>query len=286
MTDLQRWLETATAGLPTAAAALTRAEIEAHYEDALADYLEQGLPQAEAHARTMADLGAADVTADGLCDVHRGRRHYAIATLLSLLTFFVIFVIPAQFFHAGYGEDSLPILAAYIMRGGLMIYVMLVFRWLLSWRFRIPAAIPPLNLLMAGLALETIGMVLAILITGTSNYADISRPLYQSETLIQLVLLVITQAGRVAASLGALRIGYLLARSESHLYGLRLPMAVLTTAMGLGLALAIGLPYFTMEGGLLITAFLLITHVLVWPALTLLFFRAAYRSPVHPAQVA
>lgn len=286
MTDLQRWLATATAGLPAEVAILTREELAAHYEDALDDYLDQGMTRADAHTRVMTDLGAAAHTAQGLSDVHRGQRHYVFAAIASLLAFCIIFVLPAGLYAAGVGERSLPMLALYVARPALMIYTMFIQKWLIGWRFHLPQVAHPINLLIIGLVLESIGMIVSVFIAGSADYADISRSLMQSQTLFQAGLLVVTQAGRMAASIGALWLGYLLARTDGWLYGLRLPLAVLTMAMGAGIGLACIVPYFSSAGSVWVMAMVLIAHVLVWPLLTLLFFRAAYRSPVHPQRVA
>lgn len=55
--SVDRWLEIATKGLCAQAKERIRAEIQSHYDDAVAESMEQGLSAAEAHAAAVAGLG-------------------------------------------------------------------------------------------------------------------------------------------------------------------------------------------------------------------------------------
>jgi hypothetical protein len=137
--DLARWLDTATEGLSSEVAAAVRDELTAHYEDALAEYTEQGA--ADAHARAMADLGAADTTAQGLKDAHLGRRRYEMASVASLLTVITIFVVNfAYVLCVGKGPQAKMILLLVfnLVMLPLSLWVLLTLKRLLTWRFGVP----------------------------------------------------------------------------------------------------------------------------------------------------
>jgi hypothetical protein len=68
--ELQAWLDAATRDLPEEVARTVRNEIEAHYEDAVADYLAEGHAREEAQALALADLGKAPPVGRSLRRVH------------------------------------------------------------------------------------------------------------------------------------------------------------------------------------------------------------------------
>lgn len=281
--DLERWLKQATAGLPAETAALARAEIAAHYADALDDYQEQGLPPAEAHTRALRDLGAADAVAGGFNDVHRGQRHYPFAAVASLLAFLVIFMLPAALMTLGL-DSLLTMVLGLGIRAALMIYVVLVLGWLVSWRLGQPGTAPLLRLMAGGLVAESAGMILALLLFGSEMVVDIARTLPAAGSALESGLLLLTQGGRLAAAAGMLALSAALFRAKNPLYGLGRPLAAVTLIMGSSLALACLLPYISPAASQFAIMGVIVMHAVVWPLLTLVFFRAAYRSPARPAR--
>ncbi len=281
--DLERWLAQATAGLPAETAALARAEIAAHYADALDDYQEQGLNPAEAQTRALRDLGAPDVVADGFNDVHRGQRHYPIAAVASLLVFLVIFTLPAALLTAGL-DTPLALVLGVGFRAALMIYVVLVLGWLVSWRLGQPGMTRMFGLMAGGLAAESAGMILATVLLGSEAFVDITRTLPTAGSALESGLLLLTQGGRLAAAGGILALSAALFRAEHPLYGLGRPLAALALIMGGSLLLACLLPYISPMVAQYAILGVVLMHALLWPLLTLVFFRAAYRSPVRPAR--
>ncbi|MGC9522050.1 MAG: permease prefix domain 1-containing protein, partial [Anaerolineae bacterium] len=69
----ERWLLTATEGLPPEIAADVQIELAAHYEDAVADYLASGQRPEAARAAALADLGEARMVRRMLHRVHLSR---------------------------------------------------------------------------------------------------------------------------------------------------------------------------------------------------------------------
>ncbi|MBN1200370.1 MAG: hypothetical protein JXJ20_00810 [Anaerolineae bacterium] len=92
--DLARWLDAATAGLPADTAESARAELAAHVEDAVAGYAEQGLSAADAQQRALADLGGAFL-AEALYMLVI-TAHMLIWPLSTLLFFRVVYRPPFQ----------------------------------------------------------------------------------------------------------------------------------------------------------------------------------------------
>jgi hypothetical protein len=58
-TNLEQWLQVATRNLPRDVALTVRGEVEAHYEEAMAEYEARGLGREAAQAAALADLGEA-----------------------------------------------------------------------------------------------------------------------------------------------------------------------------------------------------------------------------------
>ena len=81
---LEQWLAEATKGLPQPLARDVRTELEAHFEDAVEDYLTSGRTPEAARTAALADLGDAEVVRHGLHRVHlsRGERLVAWVTWL------------------------------------------------------------------------------------------------------------------------------------------------------------------------------------------------------------
>ena len=68
--DLDGWLEVATKWLVVPARKRIRSEIEAHYAEAVAAHVTEGLSESDANAAALADLGDAKSAARRLCKQH------------------------------------------------------------------------------------------------------------------------------------------------------------------------------------------------------------------------
>ncbi len=281
--DLSRWLAVAIKGLPRDAAARTQEEILAHYEDALDDYQAQGLTLAQAHQQVMADLGAANLTACGLSDVHRGQTHYRIASVASLCYLLLLFVAP-KFMQVLNIDGSIAI---FVARTGLEVYVLLVLSWLIRWRVQLPALDTAFWLIIGGIIGEYGGVILDLVFFGSSAVGEPAFTAFQFTRPWQSLLAAGVDLSRLAAAAGLFFIGLKLIRVDGSLFGLGKALAVLSMLMGAGLLGATVMAYAGLETGAVLASMLvMLGHVLTWPLLTLIFFRAFYRSPVKPARLA
>jgi hypothetical protein len=286
---LETWLAEATRGLSGPAATLARAELAAHFEDAVDEYLAAGLTPAEATGRALRDLGAPDMTSDGFNDVHRGRRHYQIAAGISLLNVFIIFGLPWVLESIGVGSSPLVFTVAYLARVITMGYVLWTLRRLLIWRLHARSLDRPFVLLIGGIAGETLAAVLSQLVLGNALAVDSNFVLSDATSVFQVIVVLLVIVSRVAAGAGALELGWRLLRVDrEQLYGLSLPLAGLALAMGValpGMSLLAHLGAMTLT--MLAMVVILLVHALIWPLLTLVFFRAVvHPAPSAPAQLA
>ena len=83
--ELTRWLDAATHGLPKDAQTWIRAELYAHYEDAVQDQLERGAAADEAQRAALAELGSAKAIRRDLSETHLAERRYRFAAAISLI---------------------------------------------------------------------------------------------------------------------------------------------------------------------------------------------------------
>ncbi|MCL4246593.1 MAG: hypothetical protein KJ065_00430 [Anaerolineae bacterium] len=86
--DFQRWLSSATRGLPSPIKSMICDELAAHYDDAFAEQRGLGLLPVEAHRAVLAQLGSPHATRRALCAVHLARRQFlwaAVVTMISLV---------------------------------------------------------------------------------------------------------------------------------------------------------------------------------------------------------
>lgn len=283
--DLERWLNEAMAGLQQDVAAMTRDEIAAHYEDALDAYMDEGLPTAQAHTRAMTDLGASAATAGGLRDVHHGPQQYSRAALASFLVLMFIFVVPAIFEFSG-GATSLAFTLTSIVQLALSVFALMVFKRLLRWRLDVNVE-RPIVLVNIGLAGEIIAAIVSELVFGSLDYAYMNSLPPRSTEPLALLLLGAVFISRAMAGYGALVIGRKVFSQGGELFGLARFIGLVALVMGVGLLGYVAAPFVgTTFMSYMFMVAVMIGHVFLWPLLTLLFFRAVYRSPVFPAKFA
>jgi hypothetical protein len=284
--DLARWLDTATEGLSSEVAAAVRDELTAHYEDALAEYTGQGA--ADAHARAMADLGAADTTAQGLKDAHLGRRRYEAASVASLLTVITIFVVNfAYVLCVGKGPQARTILllAFNLVMLPLGLWVLLTLRRLLTWRFGVPRLDRIFALGIGGLVANCIVDSVSQAVFGYSFNSGGVRSVLDLTGGFEIAVNLAALGALAAIGVSLIGIAVRIIRLEDGLYGLGKVLAVVTFVMGLCFA-SIGV-WVTLRVEMLIAAAsltVMLAHFLLWPLATLLFFRAAYRPSLRPAR--
>ncbi len=273
--DLSNWLHDATKGLPLGAAQTAREEIIAHYEDAFAEYSKAGQTEAQAHTQAMRDLGAPDKTFNGLRDVYRGQWHYKLAALACLVTLFLTF---------GYGftvpffrttllvNKNIAYLMTDMVSHALTIYILIALKRLLIWRFNIANLNLLFNIVIAGIIGELVYFTLG------DALLTYQHPL---TTLVGFTRALLTCSG-------LLGIAYQLFTQQVDLYGLAKALGFLTILLAVGFFFGATMHVLDIlpEVYSLAYALVMVVHVLIWPMLTLVFFRAVYRSPVHPARFA
>lgn len=82
--DLKRWLDKVTRGLPDDLAETLRDEISAHYEDAFDDYRSTGLDDETAHRYAMRDLGDVRAMQRSVKDAYHTDLFYLLAAFIGM----------------------------------------------------------------------------------------------------------------------------------------------------------------------------------------------------------
>ncbi|MBE0689538.1 MAG: hypothetical protein IH587_05380 [Anaerolineae bacterium] len=90
--DLQRWLSSATRGLPASIKSLICQELAAHYEDAFDEQCDSGLLPGDAHRAALAQLGDPVTTRRALRRVHLARQRYRPAAWASAASLILVIV--------------------------------------------------------------------------------------------------------------------------------------------------------------------------------------------------
>ena len=201
----------------------------------------------------------------------------------------------------------------------LMLLIMLLFLLTLLLLFKIMLLlmlmlIPMLLLLLVLLPIlmliRLLLLLLFIMLTHGSSFRSCSRPCSCSGSsscscpcsLLMLILLllmicipilslmllvVLMLISRAASTVGLVRIGWMLWGSPGVLFGRGRLLALVCIVMGLGLSGAgiaahLGMPVVAQVCFIGV----MLGHAFIWPLLTLIFFCAAYRSPLHPRRYA
>jgi len=286
--DLSQWLDTVTQHLPADAAEYTREEIIAHYEDAVADYTAAGSTPEEAHAQAMADLGQDIDTARGLKDAHLGHRRYQWAMLASLLMLVSMLGLPVIYLALGLRHNSNEATMLFVISDlllfGLTTFVLFILKELFTWRFDLPQASRFIRLSIGGFTLQMLADISSLLRYGYShNIGNKHVTIFQAGSALEAGLHVASLVGFLLLGIGLLGLARQISKAQTTLYGLDKPLAILLVILG-GLFTTgwfwLNVPSFVIaELGSVLVQF---SHFLLWPLLTLLFFRAAYRPTDHP----
>lgn len=283
--DLARWLEAATRGLPQEAALASRVELLAHYEDACDDYLDHGLTADAAHTRALADLGAADSTASGLVGVHRGQRHYLPAAVASFVFVFSYFALPTMLHEIGASQVVLDVLDLAPM--AIMVYVLVVLRWLVRWRFAEAGVETAFRLIIGGIIAEIAAGLLSLILLGSDTHLVVTQTVFTMTGFVQILTLAMVEIGWLVTGVGTIFLGLKFMPTRDTLYGLEKPVAFLSIMMGLCMITVTLLAYLGLTKFVLVTLVgVWLVHAIIWPLFTLVFYRAVYRSPARPARLA
>jgi hypothetical protein len=281
--DLTRWLDRATQGLPSQVASTTRAELAAHFEDSVADLVQQGVPEDTASQRALAALGDPQPVAHRLNDVHRGRLHYIAAMLVSLAVIVLLFSSYEMIGALGLSENStayqivdLIYETIYIV---LITYVLVEFRRLLLWRFDCRAIHLPVKIMLGGFVMTLVGyMILEMIIDSW----DPIPTLWDASSVFEALGFVGLHGGLMVVGAGVFLGGV---RIWSIPNGILKTIAVLAILLGVGMDLNVTLLYVGRPSYPLNESLLLIMGVL-WPAIALAFFQAIYAHSRLPMRAA
>ena len=289
--EFTAWLDTATRDLPAEVAAMTRRELTAHYEDALEAYIEAGMSPAEAHQQAMTDLGAANHVANGLNDVHRGQKYYERGMVASAAT--LIILIGRMILHEALNlglystESNIFISIGDVLLTLTTVYILLMLGRMLTWRFNQIGMDRIIQIIIAGEVISIACDVLYRHAIADELYVGTTLSAFDADTLPAALVIACSALARGAMGIGIILLARKVYAAAAGLYGLGKPLAMLLYCMGGALA-TIGLwTHLNVEiaaySAEVITIF---AHVLVWNLMILLFFRLAYRNPVHPKRFA
>ncbi|MBN1218872.1 MAG: hypothetical protein JXM69_08090 [Anaerolineae bacterium] len=289
--DLSRWLDAVTRELPAEAAAYTRHELVAHYEDAVTDYTAAGLAPDEAHAQAMANLGQDEVISRGLKDAHLGYRRYQWAMLASFSMLIFMLGFPVIYLALRLKDGSNQAIALYLLDDllfyGLTTFVLLSARQLFTWRFHLLKAGRFIQLSVAGLTLQILADISSVLLFGYShNVGNKYVTIFQTSSGLETGLHLVSLVGFTVIGVGLLGLAHQILKTKIDLYGLGVPLAGLLIVMG-GCFISSWLWLnISSAVSLLIGVVVLLCHFLMWPLLTLLFFRILYRPTSQPTRQA
>jgi hypothetical protein len=282
--DLARWLEQATRGLPQPAAVKVRAELSAHVEDAVDDYVQQGLPQPAAYQRALAELGDPRRAAHGFNDVYRGRRHYIAAMLACLLLLVEAFGFRQVYAMLDVTDYATPsrifFVLDHILFTSLIFYVVIVFRRLLMWRFDNQAVSTPSKIVLGGIVAYLIGNLPLEL---TINSWDPVPTLLNTSDAAEWVGVLFMHGGYLLMGIGIFLLGLSVLPTRNRLVK---GVAMIGSIQGAVMIATITLMHLDGPLSYIFFAFTLLFGLILWPLVSLLFFQAIYSYRRLPAQTA
>jgi hypothetical protein len=289
--ELAQWLRAATHGLPAHEATITEMELKSHYEDACDDYQAQGKSVEEAHRQAMIDLGAPDTTSAGLRDVHVGTRRYSLAAALSLVIVAVLLGFPRLHMMIGFSPLSTSEILFYVLFTAMMyipsITVVSILKNLLEWRFQVSGLRLPFLVLTGGLLIYvTLDDLTLFVYRYSVGYGNGQSP-FITGTFIETIVASVVYLAQIATAAGVILFVRRLWPYRDRMYGLGTLITLLMTLLALsvaGTATALVFRFHTAEMLLMLLENL--THMLLWPIFTLIFYRAISRGAELPRRFA
>jgi hypothetical protein len=289
--ELARWLQTATRGLSREVRDRVRAEIEAHYHDALADHLAAGKGADEAHRAALADLGEPQGTACALRGAYVSTARMLAALGLALVFPFLFFTLPLVVLSLT-GSEVAVMISWNVLIFGATAFVLLTFRRLVAQNHHASQLDRWLAMSIWGLGIDTGAVVVSLLVFGVAAITQAeNRTLWEVSPLIQVVLDWVALSGVFVVGVGLLIAAGILRRLENSLYGLR---ELLAAALGLAGLLVVGFVLSLLFSAIadtsltaaVLSSLIWVFHTIILAVLALLFFRAVYRGRRDPLQVA
>jgi hypothetical protein len=279
--ELETWLEAATRGVPGEARASARAELLAHYEDAVADYTAAGCDEAAAHRQALADLGAAAAVGRALRQTHHAERYYKLALALGIGLPLCLPLFAVTFIWA----DG-AILVCWLLP---LLVTLSAFRVLLGQQLEMETGLRPYRLARASwILLGAVIILTPFLLPGHNVFSLLAPVAADGQNLIRLMLLALLAMALGGVGVSLIWLGDTLLTYRR--YCSRVEQIVAGLLLGSGFILLSGLVAATqVELALivgLITILSIITFTTLHGLMLWLIFRAWYRkgdSPAAPA---
>lgn len=288
--SFRQWLSIATDSLPEQVIQIVVPEFENHYLDAIDDLLEEGLSPKEAQIQVLTNLGQAETISRCLKDVHLGRRQYKVAAVASLLILVVLLFSPVfvENFLAG---RPVTVQAVYILTGvvlaALTAYVLNTTRRLLIWRFALQKLDRLFKMAIASYLLWLAADIISLASYNAPLYIGSLRAMHEAVSGFDKLLIATAWLGQIGLGATGMMISTFIWQSQDGLYSIGKPLAVCLALMAVpiglaGLAVNLGLSMLVS----ILTTFVILGHVLIWPVISLLFVRAIFRPPnAQPPQL-
>jgi hypothetical protein len=166
-------------------------------------------------------------------------------------------------------------------------YILLTFKRLYTWRFQVSTSIFTvfLGLLLGGFLVETLQQIASYGI-GHDLYSELFRTPFNSESGWDTMLAIVAVASRLASSIGMIAMGWFIWKTNENLYGLAKPLSLLFSFLGVAISLTLTAVF---SGWGEYWAYLFMTlatgsHAILYPLLSLLFYRATDRAILRPVQ--
>lgn len=286
----RQWLSTATDSLPAPIVQIVSAEFENHYLDAVDDLLDEGLSSEEAQIQGLANLGKAATVSRCLKDVHLGRRHYKVAAVASMLILVVLLFFPLfidTFLSIHPVAEQVGHILTGLLLAALTAYVLNTVRRLLIWRFALQKLDRLFKIAIAGYLLWLAADILSLILYNAPLYIGSLRALPEAVNAFDKVLIAAAWGGQIGLGTTGIMIAISLWQSPDGLYRIGKPLAI---CLGL-MAVPIGLAALATNLGLavlvsVLTMFVTMGHILIWPVISMLFVRAIFQPPnAQPPQL-
>lgn len=301
-TDLKRWLDTATKGLPDDIIESVREELLAHYEDALEDYTRHGITDEQAQSIALADLGDARETGQALRQTHLAARKYIFAAVMSIAPLLLMLVslflsVAALFAIVGYTTDGAAY-EAYIASGMMFVigvfsvyatsHVLKTLQFLIgvySLSIRLPVRLIQFGLLTLIIPTFVTVLMSHVQMPDSLNVSIVSNPIVYYDSLsydasqAMNPYPIAVSVSVVLVGVGWILLGLRLDKYRQLLYGLSLPLCFIMIVSGAGLVmLAVNIFRYTLLSWSVWVSVALMMGVIKSAVFTLLFFRAAYAN--------
>jgi hypothetical protein len=230
--QFDRWLKRATRGLARDVAALVREELTAHFEDAVAEYVSEGMTHLEAQQAALHDLGDDSEVAEGFQQTHGAGRHYLIAAVLGM-SYPALYLLSIPFNEriAGTMVFNLAIFLP-------LLYVAYSFKVVLAQRPHGANFLTYERIIHTGIVAMCVPRLVGWLVYHQPIIAEAyTRAFGDAHSMNEWLLNAVALSGLFIAAVGFIGMGERVLHLRERLYGLLRPAGLLAMGCGMGLAL-------------------------------------------------